>query len=118
VNARLRAIQRRRAALLTLADAQRDYVVVQAREWARPLAFLDAGLAVVRAVSTGPVLVMFGAALLTSFRWPRLGIWLERASIAWQVYHTVRQAWPARHPAAPKPETAGNSAPRSGESPG
>lgn len=104
MNARLHAILRQRAALLTLAEAQRDYVVVQVREWARPLAFLDAGLAVVRAVGTRPVLVMLGVALLTRLRWPRFGTWLERASIAWQVYRTVRQAWPSRRAATENPD--------------
>jgi hypothetical protein len=118
MNVRLRAIHRQREALTELIAAQRAYVVDQARQWARPLAILNAGLAVVRAVSTRPVLVMLGVALLTRIRWPRFGILLERASIAWQVYHSVRQSWPARKPAAPETETAGNSAPRSDVSPG
>ena len=101
MNARLREIQQRRAALIALSDVQRATLVLKAQRWERPLAYFDAGFAIARSIGTRPILVLLGVALLARSRWPRIGVLLERTSIVWQVARAVREFWPLLRSAPP-----------------
>lgn len=95
MSARLAAILQRRASLIERADQQRGDFAAGARRWRAPLAVVDMGIAVGRAVRANPALFAGATALLLYFPKARLAIWLGRAWSAWQLFRALRAQWPS-----------------------
>lgn len=93
---RLADIRRHRALLLAQTAAQRRVLGDLVRQWQRPLALIEAGVAAARVVRHHPVMVALAVALLVRVSGRRLGAWLGRLGTAWGLYQSLRQHWPRR----------------------
>ncbi len=86
MNARLAAIEAKRARLVERAAREREDVVQTFALWARPLAFADRCVAAVSYVVSRPPLVIAAVALFTLLRPQRGWRLLRRAWSMWQAY--------------------------------
>lgn len=86
MNARLVAIEAKRARLLERAARERADVAQTLQSWAQPLGFIERCLGVVRYVISRPPLVA-GAAIVLALLRPRSAFkWARRAFGLWQSY--------------------------------
>jgi len=95
MNDKLTRLAVRREQLIAQAAAQRGVLAQSMESWRTPLALADQGLAVVRRIKSRPAWLV-GAALLLAVVRPaglrsgRLGKWLRRGWVAWQVVRNLR----------------------------
>lgn len=80
----------RRAHLIAQAAAQRTTLAQCIAPWRVPLARVDQGLNLLRAVKRHPAWIVGGIALFAVLRPARVGKWLGRGWVAWQVLHRLR----------------------------
>ena len=91
MNARLVAIEVKRARLIERAAREREDVALTLQSWAKPLAFVDRCVGAVRYVIARPPLVA-GAALMFTLLHPRRAFkWARRAWGLWRGYRWLTQ---------------------------
>lgn len=87
MNARLMAVEAKRARLLERAATQRKTVAEALQQWARPVGLVDRAIAALNIVKSHPLLVAGAMIVLTvlrprgAFRWARRG---------WSLWQTFR----------------------------
>lgn len=75
----------RRGQLLAQAAAQRTALAYTLEPWRVRLARVDRGVAAVRYVRRHPVLLVGASLLLAAMRPRRIGRWLQRGLVVWQL---------------------------------
>jgi len=96
MNARLTAIARQRAALVTQAAAQRSELGRWLQPWQKPLSLVDRGIALARHVRANPLALAIGVLLLFRLGSGRWSVWAGRFWTGWQIYQSLhgRQSRP------------------------
>lgn len=89
MNAQLRAITRRREALVARAAVQRGELGRWVRPWRTPLAFVDGGIALARRAWSHPLVLAMGLTLLFRQGSGRWSVWAGRLLTGWQVYQSL-----------------------------
>lgn len=92
VNEALARIAERRALLVATSDAQREVLSRNVLAWQRPLTLVDRGLAAFRFVANHPAWIVGSALAPSALRPGRLGSWLRRGFLAFQVVNRLRSA--------------------------
>ena len=90
MNARLAAIEAKRAQLIERAARERRDVVQTLQLWSRPLALVDRFLAGVRFVLARPPLIAVAVIALVLLRPRRAWTWARRALGLWQGYRLLK----------------------------
>lgn len=85
MNRKLTRLAERRSLLIAQAEAQRTALALNLAPWRARLALADKGIAAVRYVRSRPVLIVGAALLLAALRPRRVGTWLQRGWLAWQI---------------------------------
>jgi hypothetical protein len=75
----------RRSLLIAQAEAQRTALAHNLTPWRARLALADRGVAAVRYVRSRPGLLLAAALLVAALRPRRVGTWLQRGWLAWQI---------------------------------
>lgn len=92
MNPALTRIAQRRAELVSRAAGQRATLARHVDVWRRPLTFVDKGLGVLRYVGNHPAWILGGALAPSALQPGRLGSWLRRGFLAFQVVSRLRAA--------------------------
>lgn len=90
----------RRERLIAQAAAQRTTLAQCFEPWRVPLARVDQGLNLLRAVKRHPAWIVGGVALFALLRPARVGKWLRRGWVAWGMVRRLRGVTPPRSPRA------------------
>lgn len=90
MNDKLIRLAERREHLVAQAAAQRMALAQNIEPWRKPLARADQGLAALRYISSHPAWIVGGVALLAILRPGRIGKWLGRGWVTWQMLHKLR----------------------------
>lgn len=85
MNKKLVRLAERRSLLIAQAEAQRTALAHNLAPWRARLALADRGIAAVRYVRSRPGLLVAAALLVAALRPRRLGTWLQRGWLAWQI---------------------------------
>ena len=80
----------RRERLIAQAAAQRTTLAQCIEPWRIPLARVDQGMNLLRAVKRHPAWIVGGVALFALLRPARVGKWLRRGWVAWRAIHKLR----------------------------
>jgi len=91
MNRKLTRLAERRSVLIAQAAAQRTALAHNVAPWRARLALADRGIAAVRYVRSHPALMVGGALLLAALRRQRVGKWLQRGWLAWQIGRRFRR---------------------------
>jgi hypothetical protein len=91
MNNKLIRLAERREQLIAAADAQRTVLAQTVAPWRTPLALADQGLAALRYVRQHPEWIAGGVALFVALRPNRVGTWLRRGWLTWQVVNKLRR---------------------------
>jgi hypothetical protein len=76
--------------LIRLAESQRTALAQNIEPWRLPLARVDHGLTMLRAIKRNPALIVGGVVLLTLLRPFRVVKWLRGGWVAWQMLRGLR----------------------------
>lgn len=87
---KLLAIHARRQILIEAAAAQRLALAQDIVPWQAPLALADQGLRVLRIVRQQPQWLIGAIAVYAVFRPRKLGTWLQRGWVGWQLAQRLR----------------------------
>jgi hypothetical protein len=90
MNNKLIRLAERRERLVTQAAAQRMALAQNIEPWRKPLARADQGLAALRYIRNHPAWIVGGVVLLAVLRPGRIGKWLGRGWVTWQMLHKLR----------------------------
>lgn len=90
MNARLRLLSERRERLVEQAAMQRQALARHIEPWRVPLALADRGLTALRRVKRHPEWLVGAVLLLAALRPRRVGKWLGRGWVSWQMMHRLR----------------------------
>jgi hypothetical protein len=90
MNRRLILLAERRERLVARAVEQRLALTQHIEPWRLPLAFADWGVTALRYTLRQPQWLVGGVILLTLLRPRRVGIWVGRALVAWQMLDRLR----------------------------
>jgi len=90
MNKKLIRLAERRERLVAQAAAQRMTLAQSIEPWRLPLARADRGLAALRYIKNHPAWIIGGVVLLAALRPGRVGKWLGRGWITWQMMHKPR----------------------------
>lgn len=90
MNRKLAQLAARRQHLVALVAAQRTVLVQDIEPWRARLALADRGVALFQYVRSHPVLLAGPALLLAVLRPRRVGNWLQRGWIMWQLGRRLR----------------------------
>jgi hypothetical protein len=90
MNMHLIRLAERRERLVEQAAAQRMMLAQNIEPWRLPLARADQGLAALRYIKRHPAWIVGGGVLLATLRLGRVGKWLRRGWVAWQMMHNLR----------------------------
>lgn len=91
MKARLARLAERRHNLIATAAAQRSALASAAAPWRARLEMVDRGIAAFDYVKRRPGLIAVGALVLLAWRPRRIGRWLERGWLLWQVGRKLRR---------------------------
>ena len=80
----------RRERLVARAATQRTALALNIEPWRLPLARADQGLAALRYIKSHPAWIVGGVVLLAALRPGRVGKWLRRGWVTWQIVHKLR----------------------------
>jgi hypothetical protein len=86
----LTQLAERRERLVAQAAAQRTTLAQSIDPWRAPLALADQGLAALRFIKRHPAWIVGGGILLAALRVNRVGKWLERGWVTWQIVQKLR----------------------------
>jgi hypothetical protein len=90
MNDKLIRLAERRERLVAQAAAQRMTLSQNIDPWRTPLARADQGLAALRYIKSHPAWIVGGVVLLAALRLGRVGKWLGRGWVTWQMLHKLR----------------------------
>lgn len=90
MNNKLAQLAERRRQLVAHAAAQRTTLANNLEPWRPRLALVDRGVSVLRYLGRNPALMVAPALLLAVFRPRRVGKWLQRGLIMWQIGRRLR----------------------------
>jgi len=90
MNDKLMQLAERREDLVAQAAAQRMVLAQNIEPWRTPLALADQGLAVLRFIKSHPAWIAGGGALFAALRPGRVGKWLRRGWLTWQIMRKLR----------------------------
>lgn len=90
MNTKLSRLAERRSQLVARAAAQRTALAHDMKPWRARLALADQGIAAVRYVRSHPALILIPALLYAALRPRRVGTWLQRGLLAWQLGRRLR----------------------------
>ena len=90
MNEKLIRLAERRERLVAQAAVQRMTLAQNIEPWRVPLARVDQGLAALRYIKSHPAWIVGGGVLLAALRLGRVGKWLRRGWVAWQMMHKLR----------------------------
>lgn len=90
MNKKLIPLAERRERLIAQAAAQRLALAQNIEPWRVPLARADQGLAALRYIKSHPGWLIGGGLLLAALRPGRVGKWLGRGWVAWQMISKLR----------------------------
>ncbi|HBU28746.1 MAG: hypothetical protein A2X71_05855 [Thiobacillus sp. GWE1_62_9] len=85
MNKKLDRLAERRSLLIAQAEAQRTALAHNLVPWRARLALADRGIAAVRYVRSRPGLLLAATLLVAALRPRRVGTWLQRGWLAWQI---------------------------------
>jgi hypothetical protein len=85
MNGKLTRLAERRRLLIAQAEAQRTALAHNLAPWRARLSLADRGIAAVRYVRNRPGLLLAAALLVAALRPRRVGTWLQRGWLAWQI---------------------------------
>lgn len=91
MKARLARLAERRQNLIATAAAQRRALASAAAPWRARLEMVDRGIAAFDYLRRRPALIAVGAVLLLVLQPRRVGRWLERGWLVWQVGRKLRR---------------------------
>jgi hypothetical protein len=90
MNEKLNRLAEHRDRLVAQAATQRLALAKNVEPWRIPLARTDQGLAALYFIKSHPALATGGSVLLATL-WPgRVGKWLRRGWVTWQIMHKLR----------------------------
>lgn len=92
MNRKLTHLAERRSQLVARAAAQRTALAHDLAPWRARLALADRGIAALRYVKRHPALMVGAALLLAALRPRRVGTWLQRGWVAWQIGRRLRRS--------------------------
>ena len=90
MNRSLIRLAQRRERLAAQAEAQRRALVQDVEPWRKPLALADQGLSALRYLKTHPEWIIGSVVLLSALRPRRVGRWLGRGLVSWQLVQKLR----------------------------
>ena len=90
MNQKSTRLAERRRQLVAQAAAQRAALAHNMEPWRPRLALVDQGVAVFRYIGRHPGLIVGAALLLAALRPRRVGKWLQRGWLVWQVGRRLR----------------------------
>jgi hypothetical protein len=90
MNDKLIRLAERRERLAAQAAAQRMTLAQNIDPWRTPLARADQGLAALRYIKSHPAWIVGGVVLLAALRHGRVGKWLGRGWVTWQMLYKLR----------------------------
>lgn len=90
MNANLVRLAERRERLVAQAEAQRRRLAQDIEPWRIPLALADQGLTALRYFRSHPGWIIGVVVLLAALRPQRVGKWLGRGLVSWQVMNRLR----------------------------
>lgn len=90
MNAKYSRLVERRERLIAQAAAQRRALAQDIDPWRIPMAFADRGLNALRYIKDHPEWVVGIVTLLAVLRPARVGKWLGRGLVTWQVIYKLR----------------------------
>ena len=90
MNSKLTQLAERRERLIAQAAAQRMVLAQNIEPWRTPLAIADQGLAALRYLKSRPVWIIGGGILFASLGQGRIGKWLRRGWMTWQIVNRLR----------------------------
>ncbi len=91
MNEKLLKLARRRESLVMEAEQQRMQLVLIVDTWRAPFALADQGLAAISFIRKHPFWLAGCSAVLLKFLRPsRIGKWLQRGLVAWQLVRKLR----------------------------
>jgi len=90
MNNTLISLAERRERLVAQAAAQRVQLAQNIDPLRSPLARADQGLAALRYIKRHPALMVGGGILLATLRLGRIGKWLRRGWVGWQMMQNLR----------------------------
>ncbi len=91
MNKKLARLAERRRLLVAQAAAQRTALAHTMEPWRARLALADRGIAALRYVRSHPALMVGAALLLAALRPRRVGTWLQRGWVMWQIGRSLRR---------------------------
>lgn len=90
MNQNLTRLTERRERLVAQAASQRAALAQNIEPWRVPLALADQGLAALSFIKRHPVWIVGGGVLLATLQRNRVGKWLERGWVTWQIVQKLR----------------------------
>lgn len=90
MKAKLIRLAERRERLIAQAAAQRTALAQSIQPWRVPLALADHGISALRIIKSHPALLAGGVALIGILRPVRMGKWLQRGWLGWQIFNKLR----------------------------
>jgi hypothetical protein len=91
MNKALTRLAERRSQLIAQAAAQRTALALDMEPWRGRLALADRGMAALRYVRNHPAVLVGPALLLAALRPRRVGKWLRRGWMVWQLGRGLRR---------------------------
>lgn len=92
MNRKLTRLAERRRQLVARAAAQRTALAHDLAPWRARLALADRGIAALRYLRRHPALMVGAALLLVALRPRRVGTWLQRGWVVWQIGRRLRRS--------------------------
>jgi YqjK-like protein len=90
MNEKLIRLAERRERLVAQAAAQRVALAQNIEPWRIPLTLADRGMTTLRYVKSHPEWIVGVVVLLAALRPGRVGKWLGRGWVTWQMMHSLR----------------------------
>lgn len=90
MNGKLIRLAEQRECLVAQTAIPRKALAQNLEPWCLPLALADQGLAALRFIKNYPAAWIVGIVLLAALRPGRVGKWLRRGWIMWQIMHKLR----------------------------
>jgi len=91
MNEKLQKLAQRREKLILESDKQRKQLGQAVEAWRAPLALADKGLAAMATIKKHPLWLAGGSAVLLKLIRPsRIGKWLSRGLVTWQVLRKLQ----------------------------
>lgn len=91
MNRKLAQLAERRRLLVAQAAVQRTALTLNLAPWHARLALADKGIAAVRYIRRRPALMVGAALLLAALRRRRVGTWLRRGWLMWEIGRSLRR---------------------------